>query len=92
MNLEEYMMPCLSKSVWGVDCPGCGLQRSVAFLFQGEFAAAWDMWPAIYTIIPLFVFIFTDVFIKIKNINSIIIILSIASVILILTNYILKFL
>jgi hypothetical protein len=85
------MLPCLSKSIWGFECPGCGLQRSVAFLFQGEFAAAWEMWPAIFTIIPLFGFIFTDVFIKIKKINSIIILLSISSVILILGNYILKF-
>jgi len=92
MHLEDYIMPCLSKRVWGVDCPGCGLQRAVAFLFEGEFAAAWNMWPAIYTVIPLFAFIFTDVFVKIKNINSIIIVLSIATVILILTNYILKFL
>lgn len=91
MNFEQYMLPCLSKSIWGFECPGCGLQRSVAFLFQGEFAAAWEMWPAIFTIIPLFGFIFTDVFIKIKKINSIIILLSISSVILILGNYILKF-
>ncbi len=91
MNFEQYMLPCLSKSIWGFECPGCGLQRSIAFLFQGEFAAAWEMWPAIFTIIPLFGFIFTDVFIKIKKINSIIILLSISSVILILGNYILKF-
>ena len=52
--IEDYMLPCFTKKIFGFDCPGCGLQRSVAFLFQGDFTAAWEMYPALFTIIPLF--------------------------------------
>ncbi len=29
---------CMSKSVFGFDCPGCGLTRSLLCFFQGDFA------------------------------------------------------
>ncbi len=89
--LEDFMMPCLTKKYFGVDCPGCGLQRSIAFLIKGDFAAAWDMYPAIFSIIPLVGFFTASLFFKIKYANKIILSLLIISVILILTNYITKF-
>ncbi|UUF12243.1 DUF2752 domain-containing protein [Flavobacterium panici] len=49
MNLEKYMIPCLFKKLFGVECLGCGFQRSLFLLFQGEFSAAFKMYPAIYT-------------------------------------------
>ncbi|MGB5822363.1 MAG: DUF2752 domain-containing protein [Saonia sp.] len=88
---EDLMLPCLSKRILGVDCPGCGLQRSVAFLFQGDFVAAFKMYPAIYTIILLFAFLSVDYFFKIKHANKIVITLMISSIVLILANFILKF-
>ncbi len=89
--LEDLMLPCLTKKYFGVDCPGCGLQRSIAFLIKGDFSAAWDMYPAIFTIIPLVGFFVASQFVKIKYVNKIILSLLIMSIILILTNYILKF-
>ena len=89
--IEDYMLPCFTKKILGFDCPGCGLQRSVAFLFQGDFAAAWDMYPALFTIIPLFGLLAADQLFQIKQANKFIIALMISSVVLILTNYILKF-
>ncbi|MEM9000510.1 MAG: DUF2752 domain-containing protein [Bacteroidota bacterium] len=87
---EEYMLPCLSKQVLGFECPGCGLQRSVHLLFQGEFLTAFKMYPAIYTLILLFCFLLVNNFFNIKYANQIIIALSGSSVLLILGNYILK--
>lgn len=89
--VEDYMLPCISKQVLGIDCPGCGLQRSVVFLFQGEFLAAFKMYPAIYSIILLFGFLAVDFFFKIKYANKISIFLMITTVVLILINFILKF-
>lgn len=57
MKLEDFMIPCMSKTLFGLDCPGCGMQRSLVLLFQGDFADAFHMFPAIYTTIPLFIFI-----------------------------------
>ncbi|MGZ9676291.1 DUF2752 domain-containing protein [Flavobacterium sp. GNP001] len=52
MKLEEiqkFMLPCLSKTLFGIECLGCGFQRSLFLLFQGEFKAAFEMYPAIFT-------------------------------------------
>jgi hypothetical protein len=43
------MLPCLSKTLFGVECLGCGFQRGFLLLLQGNFAAAFNMYPAIYT-------------------------------------------
>lgn len=91
LHVEDYMLPCFTKKIFGFDCPGCGLQRAMAFLSQGEFGAAWEMYPAIYAIIPLFGFLAADQLFQIKYANKIIITLTIASLGLILSNYILKF-
>lgn len=42
------MLPCLNKKYLGMECLGCGLQRSAAFLLRGEFAEAFRIYPAIY--------------------------------------------
>ncbi len=47
---EDYMLPCLNKKLFGVDCLGCGMQRSLLFIAKGEFVDAFKMYPAIYTI------------------------------------------
>jgi len=88
---EDFMLPCLNKKFFGIECPGCGAQRSFSLLFQGEFVEAFQMYPAIFTIIPLLGFLLADSFFKIRYANRIIIALMILSVILILGNYIIKF-
>ncbi|QWX84531.1 DUF2752 domain-containing protein [Cellulophaga sp. HaHaR_3_176] len=92
LRLEEYMLPCFSKQIFGVDCPGCGIQRAISLIFHGEFIAAFKMYPAIYTLLLLFAFLLADSFFTIKYAGKIIIILTTITVFLILTNYILKFL
>ncbi|HEY4627977.1 MAG TPA: DUF2752 domain-containing protein [Flavobacterium sp.] len=49
MDLEKYMIPCLSKTLFGVECLGCGFQRGLLLLLKGNFTAAFEMYPAIYT-------------------------------------------
>lgn len=43
--LEQHMLPCGMKRLFLIDCPGCGLQRSVLSLLKGDFAASWDAYP-----------------------------------------------
>ena len=87
---ENGLLPCLNKQIFGLECPGCGLQRSVLLLFEGEFAAAFFMYPAIYPMILLLSFLLLDQFVKIKYANTISIVLMISTVAFILTNFILK--
>lgn len=92
LTVEDYMLPCLNKKIFGVECPGCGIQRALALLFQGEFVAAFKMYPALYALILLLVFLLADTFFTIKYSNKITIFLLITTISLILINYILKFL
>lgn len=87
---EDGLIPCMNKQLLGVECPGCGIQRSVLLLFEGEFKAAFLMYPAIYPLILLMLFLLADQFIKIKYANIISIVLMVTTVVLILTNFLYK--
>lgn len=84
------MVSCLNKKLLGIDCPGCGLQRSIVLLAQGDFIEAFKMYPAIYTIVPLFLLIGIKFFYKFKYSSKIINLLSIFTVIIIIVSYIIK--
>ena len=87
---EEFMLPCLTKKIFGIDCPGCGMQRSVLLMMKGEFSAAFQMYPAIFTLVILVVFSAIHLKLKFRNGHSIILILFIINIIIILTSYIYK--
>ncbi|TVZ09564.1 uncharacterized protein DUF2752 [Cellulophaga sp. RHA_52] len=90
-NINNYMLPCMNKKFFGVDCPGCGIQRSISLILQGDFSGAFYMYPAIYSLILLFGFIGVNHFYKIKYANKIIISLLVINFVLVFTNYINKF-
>lgn len=50
--LESHLLTCPLKDYTGLDCPGCGFQRSVLALFEGEFVQSVKLYPAT---IPLFI-------------------------------------
>jgi len=91
INVENYMLPCMTKQFLGFDCPGCGLQRSVMFLFQGDFLAAFKMYPAIFPMLLLFSFLGIKRFVSIRFENTITFGLLLATFFAIFTNFILKF-
>jgi hypothetical protein len=46
MALEDYMIPCMNKKLFGVECMGCGTQRALVLLLKGDFVAAFHMFPS----------------------------------------------
>ena len=84
------MLPCLNKKLFGVDCMGCGLQRAIALIFQGEFVAAFQMYPAVYGLITLFLYVGLNIFFKFKNSNKIIGVLAILTVATIIISFVIK--
>jgi len=50
--LQGHLLPCPFKFITGIDCPGCGFQRSLLALLQGHFAKSLSLYPAT---IPLFI-------------------------------------
>jgi len=88
--MEDYMLPCLNKQLFGIDCLGCGIQRATALLFKGEFIAAFKMYPAIYTLIILLLFLITNIWVKFKYDRIIKISLIILNVLIVVISYLIK--
>ncbi|MCF8714590.1 DUF2752 domain-containing protein [Joostella atrarenae] len=89
-NIEDYMLPCLNKKLLGIECLGCGMQRSVLLIFKGEFLAAFKMYPAIYPLIAFITFLALSAFINIKYIGKIKAGLAILTISTIIINYLIK--
>ncbi|NCT17666.1 MAG: hypothetical protein COZ75_12540 [Flavobacteriaceae bacterium CG_4_8_14_3_um_filter_34_10] len=65
--MEDYLLPCLNKKLFGIECLGCGIQRATVLLFKGEFLAAFKMYPAIYPLLLLLLFLLVNIFVKFKH-------------------------
>lgn len=92
LSLEDYMLPCINKKLFGMDCFGCGMQRSIILLLKGDFFAAFKMYPAIYSLLFLVIFIFLNLKFNFKNSTLIIRLLFAINLLLIVGNFILKIL
>lgn len=64
--MEEFLLPCLNKEIFGLECYGCGGQRAVLLLLKGRFLDAFFMFPAIYPILTLLIFVLFNLFYKFK--------------------------
>lgn len=84
------MLPCATKKYLGFDCMGCGIQRSLALIYEGEFIAAFKMYPGIYGLLLLGVLIVLNLFVKYKYSTKLITITAAATVATIVISYIIK--
>jgi hypothetical protein len=89
-GLEDYMLPCLWKKNFNIDCMGCGMQRSIAFIIKGEFVAAFYMYPAIYTLIAMFSFLLLHIKFQFKNGHKIILGFFILNISIIVISFLIK--
>jgi hypothetical protein len=88
--MEEHMLPCMNKQLFGVECPGCGTQRAIAFLIEGEFYEAFKMFPAIYTLGLFFILLGLHLFEKKRNYTKLVISSAILNGAVILIAYFIK--
>lgn len=84
------MLPCRNKSLFGIDCIGCGTQRSLLLILNGEFTKAFSQFPAIYTTLLLFGLIGLHLIDKKRNYQKIIIGLAVINAIIMIISYIYK--
>jgi len=89
-HAEEHMLPCLWKQNFGFECFGCGFQRSLALVFQGEFAAAFQMYPAIYTLLLMFAILGLHLKLNLKYGHKILLGLFILNILIIVISYFIK--
>ena len=70
--LQSHLLACPSKQYLHIECPGCGLQRSVLLLLKGDVADSFAMYPAAIPI--LWIFAFTFLHLKYRFANGAVII------------------
>ncbi len=58
--LQQHQLPCLFKKVFGIECPGCGFQRSIIALLKGNIAESFTNYPALFVIIAFFIFLIVE--------------------------------
>ena len=89
--LETHQQPCKMKKNWGMDCLGCGFQRALIDLMKGNLLKSIKEYPALIPIIFLFLFLILHIIFKFKNGAKILVWNFIFIWIIMITNYILKF-
>ena len=85
--LEKRQIPCFYKSVFGVECPGCGMQRAIIALLRGEFVESFKLYPALLSIMIMLVLLVIHLFYHLKNGAKILLWLFVFNVVVILFSY-----
>jgi hypothetical protein len=88
--LEEHMMPCMYMQHFGIECPGCGIQRAFIELLKGNIIESIRLYPALLPLIFTFGFTIAHLIFKYRNGGTYIKWLFIFSAVLIVVNYTFK--
>jgi len=88
--MEDYMLPCMHKKFFGMDCLGCGIQRSFMMLLNGDLEGAFKMYPALFTMILFFLFVGVQIFDKKRNYHKLIVSLGIITAVIMMVSYSIK--
>jgi hypothetical protein len=62
--LENNLFTCYFKSHFGIECPGCGLQRSLIALLKGDFIQSIYYNPALIPLLITFLLLLIQLFTK----------------------------
>ena len=87
-NLENYMIPCPMKTITGIPCPGCGVQRAFIDFINGNFIDAIKAYPPLIPVVMMMVFMILHAKFNLKNGAFILKISFFINVIIIFLNYI----
>lgn len=62
LDFQFKMLPCASKSLFNLDCPLCGFQRSLIFLINGDFKKSFMQYPPLIPVCLLIVLFMIHLF------------------------------
>ncbi|MCS6981297.1 MAG: DUF2752 domain-containing protein [Flavobacteriales bacterium] len=86
------MLPCPSKALWGLECPGCGLQRAVWALWEGRILDSLMLYPALIPMLVTVSILAGVVLLRWRGLSRILLSLYILDSVLIYGNFLLKWL
>jgi len=90
--LESHQIPCFYKKYFGIECPGCGMQRAFIELLKGNIIESIKIYPALIPIIIMLFLLILHLIFKFKKGALYIKFFFIFSSILIVLNYLYKLL
>ena len=64
---ESNMHSCFYRKYFGVECPGCGVQRAFLELLKGNFWQSFKVYPPLLPTIFLFVYLILHLIYNYKN-------------------------
>ena len=65
--LQNHLIPCPFKYFTGIDCPGCGFQRSVLALMQGNLHKSLLLYPPAIPLLLFFAYGVADKYFKLDT-------------------------
>ena len=66
--LEHHLFSCFFKSTFGIECPGCGMQRSLIALLKGNIFESLQYHAALIPFIITLILLVVQL--KIKHVNG----------------------
>jgi len=90
MDINDFMLTCPSKKFLGVECLGCGAQRAIILVFEGKFSEAFQMYPAVYTLLLFFLILGVSFIDKKRKYGNILMILIFVNLIIMVAGYLYK--
>mgnify|MGYP003875942599 FL=1 len=86
------MFACPVKANLGFECPGCGMQRSIVALSEGQLIDSFTFYPALIPIICMLLFLMVHLKFKFKHGARVLLIFYILNSAIILGNFLIKLL
>ncbi len=87
---ESSLLTCPSKKLMGIECLGCGLQRSFILLMKGNILESIKMYPALIPLLFMMVYLTGHLYFNFKNGARFLKYFYFLNIILIVANYIIK--
>jgi len=88
--LEKKQAPCFYKSVFGVECPGCGMQRAFIALLRGDLTGSLALYPALIPTIIMIIYLTAHIMFKLRNGAKILLWMFIVNAVIIVSSYLYK--
>src|ERR1700744_3658522 len=70
--LQDHLLKCPFKYLTGIDCPGCGFQRSVLALMNGDLHKSFALYPSTIPLLAFFAYGSADRLFKLDTQNQLI--------------------
>jgi len=88
--LEQHLFTCSIKTLVGIDCPGCGMQRAFVALLKGDLKESLHHNASLIPFLVTMLFTISHLIFGFKNGARLIVILFLMTAVVMALNFIIK--